>query len=93
MEEMVYHGEHLLPGTIGKSFVFLAFCAALLASIAYFRATSLRLKNSEFQSWEKLGQWSFLAHALSVIGIVATLFYMISGHMFEYHYVWQHSSS
>jgi cytochrome c-type biogenesis protein CcmF len=35
---------------------------------------------------------AFQLHALSVVGIASTLFYMLLNHFFEYQYVWQHSN-
>ncbi|MCB0428955.1 MAG: cytochrome c biogenesis protein CcsA [Flavobacteriales bacterium] len=93
MKEIVYNGEHLLPGIIGKSFVFLAFVAALLASASYFFATNNRQDPDKAASWSRLANIAFLTHVVGVVGIVVTLFSMIFYHMFEYHYVWQHSSS
>jgi cytochrome c-type biogenesis protein CcmF len=90
LENIQFIGENLLPGKIGQFFVVLSFCAAMLAAIAYFCSE----KNTENQSesWLRLGKISFYTHALSVVGIAATLFYIIYTHLFEYHYAWSHSS-
>lgn len=42
--------------------------------------------------WERVGNLLFVVHALSVMGIFSTLFYLIFNHRFEYFYVWSHSS-
>jgi cytochrome c-type biogenesis protein CcmF len=86
---MEYIGEHLLIGKVGNVFIILSFVFALLASISYFFATR---QNEETLSWKKIGTWSFRIHALSVIGIVVTLFIMLYNHYFEYEYVWHHSN-
>jgi cytochrome c-type biogenesis protein CcmF len=84
-----YIGEHLVPGQLGNFFVVLSFVAALLSFISFTLATrEAELENS----WRKIARMSFGLHAFSVIGIMATLFYMILNHYFEYQYVWQHSS-
>ncbi|MCE3281064.1 MAG: cytochrome c biosis factor [Bacteroidetes bacterium] len=86
---MEYIGEHLLIGKVGNVFIILSFVFALLASISYFFAAR---QNEETLSWKKIGRWSFRIHALSVIGIVVTLFIMLFNHYFEYEYVWHHSN-
>jgi len=84
-----YIGEHLLPGQIGNFFVILSFVGALLSAISYYVAAANPLENS---SWKKIARTAFRIHSLAVIGIMATLFYLIFNHYFEYQYVWQHSS-
>ncbi|MBL7883655.1 MAG: cytochrome c biogenesis protein CcsA, partial [Bacteroidia bacterium] len=86
---MEYVGEHLWIGKVGNLFVVLSFVFALLASVSYFFAS--RNNDASF-SWKKIARMSFRFHALSVIGIVATLFIMLMNHYFEYEYVWHHSN-
>lgn len=86
--EINYAGEHLLPGQLGNAFVVLSFVAAGLATFAFIRATQ-----SKEEHWLRLGRQSFYLHAISVFGMIATLFYMLVNQMYEYHYVWQHSNS
>jgi len=86
---MTYTGEHLLIGKIGNVFVILSFVFALLASISYFFAAK---DNDEAVSWKRIARNAFRIHALSVIGIVSTLFIMLANHYFEYEYVWHHSN-
>lgn len=88
MKNMEYIGETLWVGQVGNAFVVLSFVSALLASISFLIGTN---KNDE--SWISLGKKLFFLHAFSVFGIVATLFHMLFHQLFEYHYVWQHSSS
>lgn len=85
---MEYVGEHLLPGFIGNTFVALAFVAAFFSALSFFKAG-----NTNNDGWKNLGVYSFLLHSVSVLGIIVTLFYMLLSHMYEYHYVWQHSSN
>jgi cytochrome c-type biogenesis protein CcmF len=89
--EIQYTGEHLLPGIIGKLSVLTAFVFALTATIAYF--ISAQQKELPLAlSWKRFGRISFFIHAAGIIGIICSLFYIISQHLFEYHYAWQHSS-
>lgn len=86
---MQYKGEALLPGNIGYFLVTLMFAAALLALLSYFFSA----RNSESShSWKQLGRIAFGVHGLAVIGVMVTMFYLIYNHMFEYQYVWSHSS-
>lgn len=85
---MEYIGEHLLAGIIGNFFVSIAIAFGLLSTVAYFLA---EVKKDE--AWRKLGRIGFWGHSAGVLGIVITLFMMIFNQYFEYHYVWQHSSS
>lgn len=86
---MEYIGEHLLPGQLGRFFVSLALASAIVAAVAYY----LSIKNKGKSSYSKLARASFITHALSIFGVVGTLFYLILSHYFEYDYVWAHSST
>lgn len=88
--DIQYVGERLLPGQAGNVFVILAFVSALFSAIAYFNASK---EISSASSWKKLARLSFRIHSLAVLGIVATLFYMLRYHLFEYEYVWHHSNT
>src|SRR5258706_74756 len=84
-----YLGEHYWPGYIGNFFVILAFVCSLSAAVSYF----ISVQNPDTaESWRKLGRKFFYAHSISVVGIIGTLFYMIFNQMYEYYYVWEHSS-
>ena len=85
---MEYIGEHLLIGEIGNLFLLIAFAFGILSTASYFIA---EIKGKE--DWRLLGRYSFWIHSAGVIGMVATLFIMIFNQYFEYHYVWQHSST
>ncbi len=88
--DIQFAGETLLPGKIGQFFIVLAFAASLLATISYFFAA--RNKDLTDQSWKRLGRIAFLINWASVIGVGATLFYLILNHFNEYYYVYFHSS-
>ena len=84
---MQYLNEHTFIGALGHFFVVLAFVTALIATLSYY----FYHKSDELQ-WRKMARMSFYIHALSVLGIVGSLYVMLFGHYFEYQYVWQHSS-
>lgn len=88
MHETVFLGEHLIYGNLGHLAVVLAFGTSIISTCAYFFAA----KNDSEPSWKKLADTVFYAHTFCVLAIVGILFAIIHGHLFEYHYAWQHSS-
>ena len=84
---MDYVGEHLLPGQIGRTFVALTFITSLITAVAYYF-----FEKSNDGRYKKLARGSFITHLVSVVGIVAVLFFLMLNHYFEYDYVWKHSS-
>lgn len=87
---MEYLGEHLLPGQIGHFLAVLSLVASLVATIAFFKA-SRSLEPVQRTAWLKLARISFLLETIAVVGMFVTLYYIISNHLFEYKYAWQHS--
>ena len=88
---MGYIGEHLLPGQAGHFFVLLSFVCSLAAFVCYF----LSVQNKSLlqqAAWRKLGRAFFITQVISVALVFSILFYIISNHLFEYKYAWQHSS-
>jgi cytochrome c-type biogenesis protein CcmF len=86
-------GEHLRPGQLGHFFVITSFVAALFSAFSYFRAVRTEHSdphNSNF--WLLLGRSGFILHTAAVISIFVALYYIITNHLFEYHYAWEHSS-
>lgn len=84
-------------GDLGHTFVIVSFIASVIASFSYWRNTVLTQKlgalHSETISWKKFARASFYLHAVSVLGVVASLFYIIYTHRYEYYYAWDHSSN
>lgn len=85
-----YVGENLLAGFAGNLLIICSFVASLLATIFYYKSSTL---SSELTSWKKLGRLFYRIHSISLIGLILILFYLIATHAFEYYYVWRHSSS
>lgn len=77
---------HYFEGQLGHVFVIIAFVTSILASIAFF------LGRNQESTWSTFGSRVFYAHSIAVLGIIGTLFYLITNHYFEYHYVFSHSS-
>ena len=63
----------------------------MVATIAFFKATN-RLEIIEKNSWVRIARVAFLIETISVLALFAVLYYIISTHLFEYKYAWQHSS-
>lgn len=87
-------GEQLLPGQIGQFLAAFSFVATLFSFFCYSRAARENngLTSQGPHTWKYLGRTGFILHALSVIGLFATLYYIITHHLFEYNYAWEHSS-
>jgi cytochrome c-type biogenesis protein CcmF len=88
---MEFVGEHLLPGQLGHFFAILSLVASLIATFSFFKATNsqdLLVK----KSWINIARFAFLIETISVIAIFILLYYIISNHLFEYHYAYKHSS-
>ncbi len=81
---------HLTVGNIGHLCVIISFVASLVASFAYFKASSENTLQKS--SWLLYARYSFYIHALSVFGIIGCLYLIIYNHYYEYQYAWQHSS-
>lgn len=86
---MEYTGEHLLPGRLGNFFLILSLVASAVSMVAYWY--SVRQKE-DAPAWIRMGRWGFRIHTFAIVGAIGTLFFMILNHMFEYDYVWRHSS-
>jgi cytochrome c-type biogenesis protein CcmF len=85
-----YIGEHLLPGLVGKTFVWIGFAAALMAMVLYF-VRSLGGQPSK-KVTRGMARSFFLLHAASLLVVAGILYFLIFRHYFEYSYVWQYSS-
>ena len=79
-------------GNLGHLLVILSFVTALVATYAYLRATLLRTDSLELSSWKCFARGAFYVHVAAILGVCATLYTIIYGHHFEYHYAWSHSS-
>lgn len=87
---MNYIGEHLFPGQIGHFASILSLVASLLATVSFFKANKNSIP-SEKQSWLRLARIAFLIETLCVLTIIVSIYYILSNHLFEYKYAWEHS--
>lgn len=88
---MEYIGEHLMPGRIGHFFAVLTFAASFVSFIAYYKASNARTVEEE-NSWRRMGRIAFGIDIFSVFAVLATIIYIVSNHLFEYNFAWEHSS-
>jgi len=82
---------HYLIGNLGHLSVITAFVTALVSSFAYWKATTL-VELEKKTSWIENGRFAFYIHVAAVLSVVASLFFIIYSHYFEYHYAYSHSS-
>lgn len=83
---------HYFIGDLGHFFVITSFVTALACAFSYFKATNAASLDAQ-RAWKINGAMSFYAHAASVLGICVSLFVIIAGHYFEYHYAYSYSDS
>ncbi|MFN9110942.1 MAG: cytochrome c assembly protein, partial [Bacteroidota bacterium] len=88
---MPYTGEQLWPGQLGHLLVLISFVASLVATVSFFKSASSQIEGEKL-SWKRLARIAFMLEVLAVIGIFGMLYYIISRHLFEYKYAWQHSN-
>lgn len=86
-----FTGEQLFPGNAGHFLAILSFIASFVATWAYFRAAQVTAPADQ-QSWKRLARAAFVVEIVSVLGIFTMLYVIISNHLFEYKYAWQHSN-
>ena len=89
----IFIGEHLLPGQLGHFFIILSFVASLFSGWCFFRAAQTETRDpAASASWLRIARTSFVIHTVGIIAIFSTLYYIITNHLFEYNYAWQHSN-
>lgn len=90
--QTAFIGEHLLPGQLGHFFIILSFIGSLLSAFAYFKsAQTEKLNEAVSLRWLSVARNSFIIHTGAVIAVFITLYYIITNHLFEYHYAYAHS--
>jgi cytochrome c-type biogenesis protein CcmF len=88
---MEYIGEHLLPGKLGHLAVFLSFASTLVALIAFFKASVAKNIEEEL-SWKRFARIAFALDFFAILSVFGTILYIVSHHLFEYNFAWEHSS-
>ncbi len=84
-----YIGEHLVAGYLGRIFIWISFLSLIISAILYIYS----LKRDEKRVlYSKLAGNLYWLHFLTLLGAIASLYYLLGNHCFEYSYVWQYSS-
>ncbi len=84
-----YIAERVWVGQLGNGFIILSLLAALCSAIGYYFYS----KETLTSEWKKFANAAFTIHSVSILGIAATLFFMLFNHYYEYSYVYQHSNN
>ena len=87
MEEIKYLHESLIYGQLGKFLTIFSFVSSILALVSFI------VSKQKKDAWEQLGTLCIRLNFFSVLSIAVLLFTMLTTHLFEYHYVYAHSSS
>ncbi len=85
MVEIDYVGELLWPKYIGQFLLIAAFFSTILSAISYY--LSNKLQNN---SWKKLGNLAFSFQGISMLSVIALIFYVMIQKHYEYSYVQAH---
>lgn len=85
-----YIGEHLFPGQLGKTFVWISFVSAIIATILYL--INSRREDNLPGRMKTMARGMFLIHTSTLAGVAIVLYFIIFRHYFEYSYVWEYSS-
>ena len=88
MQEIIYTGEHLLPGQIGHFSIILSFVALAFSIFSYWKQT----KSNEISAWNSLGRAGFVLHCICLLTLIMMLFYVMKNQMYEYVYAQAHVS-
>ncbi|MGL6022947.1 MAG: cytochrome c biogenesis protein CcsA, partial [Chitinophagaceae bacterium] len=91
---MIYQGEQLIFGILGKSFIYIATLSALIATYFFFKIFHQQ-KENKLQDCRiyRVGNMLLWIHVVATWAAFALLFYLLLGHYYQYQYVWQHSSN
>jgi len=81
---------HYFIGNFGHLSVIVSFVAALVTAFSYSKATVAQDLTGQ-QGWMLNGRIGFYTHAIAVLGICVSLYVIIAGHYFEYHYAYSYS--
>jgi len=84
-----YVGEHLMAGYLGRIFIWLSILSLIFSALLYIYSIK---KADKRALYTKLAGKLYWFHFLTLLGAIASLYYLIGNHCFEYSYVWQYSS-
>lgn len=85
-------GPDMWLGKIGHFLIILGFISAIVSAIGYWMSAYIQ-NDQRMISWKNLGKTWFVVHGLSVLGVVAVLFYLMATKKYVFSYVYQHASN
>ncbi|MFT4031615.1 MAG: cytochrome c biogenesis protein CcsA [Siphonobacter sp.] len=80
---------HYWIGNTGHLAILTSFVTAVIAAFAYIKASQ---QKPDATDWQKFARYTFYIHAAAVLTVVASLYWIIYNHYYEYHYAWDNSS-
>lgn len=78
---------HQAVGLIGHLLVIIALISAATSAYAFWQSSK-----SDDAGWQGYAKVAFYVHAVSIIGVCLSLFFLIRYHYFEYHYAYTYTS-
>ncbi len=85
-----YIGEHLLAGYLGRIFIWVSILSLLSSAVLFIKSQSNESRKDLFS---KIAGNLFRLHFVALLGAIASLYYLIGNHCFEYSYVYQYSAT
>lgn len=86
---MTYAGEHLVPGILGESLIWISLISLMVSAVLFLPGFG---RNRYSAMYDRTARFFYILHFIALLGVMATLYYVIGKHYFEYTYVWQYSS-
>ncbi len=85
-------GPDMWIGKLGHLLVILAFVSAIISTLFYWRsAKQSNLENAAL--WRKNGRRAFVIHAVSILGVILLVFFILAAKKYVYSYAYQHASN
>ncbi len=85
MVDIEYIGELLWPKHVGQLLLLVSFITTGLAAYSYFRSAQ-----KKDRQWKRLGNAAFSIHGITMLSVIALIFYVMIVKRYEYSYVQAH---
>jgi cytochrome c-type biogenesis protein CcmF len=85
---MSFLHEHTWAGEAGYLLVIIAF----VTTLSVVTSCVLALRNNRTTAWVQFSRFLLVLHSVALFSAIGLLFWMITNHYFEYHYVWKYSN-
>lgn len=87
---MNFINEHTWAGEAGYLLIIISFVTTLALGVSCVFA--FRSVGGLVQIWIRFSRFLLTIHTVALFSAIGLLFWMISNHYFEYHYVWKYSN-